>query len=339
VNAPTAGLHVQQIGTTTAYLASRFDQTHRLDGSASPAGAGTLSTNPAGSDGRFDDSSTVQVAAQPVSGYRFVQWRANGTVIAMSNPVSIGMNVDRMLVAEFASAPSNDVVAAPLSLGVPAALTSSTVDTSTQAGEPQPCGGISNTLWYRVVAPATGTLTVATAGSSFDTVVAIYTGSTFADATELDCSDDFGGLRTSRVSVSVVANSTYLVQLGGFNGATGAVQIQTSLFQSDPCQPRPPINVVVSPGGRGILQVVVSSTSSRVPLQAINFGSATNARVSIAGVPETPGNFNVQLPSETQQVIFLVRRVTDGIGTTVLFTAVDGCGTWPSLAGGGPTAF
>jgi len=34
-----------------------------------------------------------------------------------------------------------------------------------------------------------------------------------------------------------------------------------------------------------------------------------------------------------------VRRVTDGQGVTVAFTAVDRCGDWPTFVGGGPDAF
>lgn len=36
---------------------------------------------------------------------------------------------------------------------------------------------------------------------------------------------------------------------------------------------------------------------------------------------------------------FTVRRVTSGQGVQVPFTVVDACGSWPTFAGGGPTAF
>ena len=64
-------------------------------------------------------------------------------------------------------------------------------------------------------------MTIDTAGSNFDTVLAVYTwdGIIF---TEVACSDDYppGEFRTlqSQVTFDAAAGTTYYIQAGGFDG-------------------------------------------------------------------------------------------------------------------------
>jgi len=41
----------------------------------------------------------------------------------------------------------------------------------------------------------------------------------------------------------------------------------------------------------------------------------------------------------TQQAQFVLQRVTPGQAATVQLTALDSCGEWPTVVGGGPNAF
>jgi len=113
-----------------------------------------------------------------------------------------------------------------------------------------------------------------------------------------------------------------------------------------PCAPRPPVQVITRAGGGGRLQVTLASQSgSSGALQALRFGSATNAVIEVGGDASTPGtvsregNFSLTLPPGTTRVDFFVRQVTSGAATTVPVVAVDGCGDWPTFVGGGPEAF
>ena len=66
----------------------------------------------------------------------------------------------------------------PLS-GLPASATGTNVDATTESGEPEPeentPGG--HSVWWSWTAPADGDVTVDTCGSDFDTMLAVYTGS------------------------------------------------------------------------------------------------------------------------------------------------------------------
>ena len=73
-------------------------------------------------------------------------------------------------------------------------------------------------------APADGTMTLDTGGSSFDTLLAVYTGSSVTSLTPIVSNDDYTNL-TSLVVFGAKGGKTYLIAVDGFNGASGAVQL------------------------------------------------------------------------------------------------------------------
>lgn len=127
----------------------------------------------------------------------------------------------------------NDLFAGAEVIGVPATITHSTAGAAlNEAGEPtgnQPanCGPINRTIWYRITAPTTGFYIADTVGSTFDTMLAVFTGSAVNALTLVSCADDFPtgppgqGLR-SQVGWSATVGTTYLIQLGGYFGSSGS---------------------------------------------------------------------------------------------------------------------
>ncbi len=94
---------------------------------------------------------------------------------------------------------------------------------ATDSGDPIPsCIGnaFGKGVWYRFTAPANGTLIVDTIGSSFDTVLGIYSG-TCGGFTEIACDDDSGGNLTSVTTNVVGGGGTYYLLAGGWGGASG----------------------------------------------------------------------------------------------------------------------
>jgi uncharacterized delta-60 repeat protein len=86
-----------------------------------------------------------------------------------------------------------------------------------------------NSMWYTWTAPSDGVWTVDTHGSSFDTVLDIYTGPgqpTFFNRFE---NDDFLGRRTSQMSVPVTAGTVYQISVNGFNGVAGGIRLNWNL--------------------------------------------------------------------------------------------------------------
>ncbi len=108
----------------------------------------------------------------------------------------------------------------------------STADFTTETGEPEPdCTfSVRKTAWYSFTPIASGTIIVDTLGSSFDTVLVAYTGSTLDALTPLDCDDDALPGLLSQVSFPVTAGSTYHVQVGSWATTPGgALELNVSL--------------------------------------------------------------------------------------------------------------
>lgn len=110
----------------------------------------------------------------------------------------------------------------------PYSATINTTGASLQSGEPRPCGFVGSTLWYAWTAPASGTATVSTVSpiTAYDTVLAAYTGKYLTSLTSLACNDDFPGAGTqSQITFACTAGSSYFLQLGGFNSASGVAAL------------------------------------------------------------------------------------------------------------------
>jgi len=107
---------------------------------------------------------------------------------------------------------------------------------TTQASEPTIAGDVvSRSVWWEWTAPFTGPVTVTTAGSSFDTLLGVFTGTALGALTSIAENDDAGtGAYTSTVNFNAVAGIPYVVLVGGFNGAGGKIRLGITVG-SGPC--------------------------------------------------------------------------------------------------------
>ena len=84
------------------------------------------------------------------------------------------------------------------------------------AGKP---GGKS--VWYTWRAPVTGIATIATRGSTFDTLLAVYTGNSVDNLVRVASDEDLGGFFTSGVRFNAIVGTRYHIAIDGFGGAGG----------------------------------------------------------------------------------------------------------------------
>src|SRR5207244_1813161 len=105
------------------------------------------------------------------------------------------------------------------------------------------------------------------------------------------------------------------------------------------CESRPNVSVQSAASGDGRLRVTVTASGAGNPLQALRFSQTSNALIDITGGRTgSTGNFSLGLTPGTLSYTFFLRRATAGQAATAPFTVTDGCGEWPTLAGGGPSA-
>ena len=125
--------------------------------------------------------------------------------------------------------------AAPAGDGVSRGYSGSQVFNTVYAGrdpaEPVHCGrGTGASYWFAYVPPAAGTLSVDTVGSSFDTVLAVYTYELpylgYASLRNVECDDNSGPDGTSsRLRFAAQTDRPYLVVVDGVNGAKGRARL------------------------------------------------------------------------------------------------------------------
>ena len=143
-----------------------------------------------------------------------------------------------------AEAPANDDFAnAEVLSGLSASTTGTNVDATSEPGEPNHAVvGSGHSVWWTWTAPSDGDFTVDTCGSAlFNTVLAVYTGSSVAALTE-DASNDYafdncgvaGAAATSKLSFEADSGQVYKIAVDGVgnevSGETGGIAL--ALYKS-----------------------------------------------------------------------------------------------------------
>jgi hypothetical protein len=141
----------------------------------------------------------------------------------------------------------------------------STYNSTQDPGEPENCGvpgGASS--WFAYQPPYNGLLTIDTDGSSFDTLLGVYTGdgNDFSTLVSIACDNNSGtNGRTSKVVFNAVAGTTYWIAVDGVNGAYGTVYLHYNL-NTPPIFTANPNGGTVSPGGTATLNANVTGNPS-----------------------------------------------------------------------------
>jgi hypothetical protein len=144
------------------------------------------------------------------------------------------------------SPPANDNFANAQTLpGCSGTVNGTNAGATKEAGEPNSpitgSAGSNKSVWYSWQAPGAGTVTVTTAGSGFDTTLAVYAGTSLGSlGTALDRNDDVGDPpgstfhdTSSKVTFSATAGTVYRIVVNGFDndgdgGDTGDVVLNWS---------------------------------------------------------------------------------------------------------------
>ncbi|NES03041.1 MAG: S8 family serine peptidase [Okeania sp. SIO2F4] len=177
-------------------------------------------------DGGFGTQSQILFAVEAGTNYKIAVDGFDGA----AGDVELALSLQTDLLA-------NDNFANRISLNDTNIFTGRNEAATSEPGEPAHAendGGAS--LWWTYTAPESGTVTINTDGSNFDTILAAYTGSTLAELTEVASNDDtvdFGA--QSEIIFDVEANETYNIAVDGFDGAFGNINLEVflSTFEND----------------------------------------------------------------------------------------------------------
>jgi hypothetical protein len=149
---------------------------------------------------------------------------------------------------------------------------------------------------------------------------------------------------TGTTSADIVVSDGFVVR---FRGSAGPIDVMRSgvvgYTGGGSCPGRPTVGIDSRPDGHGRLMITVGTTNapglSGNAIYALGFNSPTpssNAVIDIGPLVGATGSFVASLAPAQQNVTFYARPAQAGLPVTVGITAVDACGNWPTLAGGGP---
>ncbi|HYF48537.1 MAG TPA: trypsin-like serine protease [Planctomycetota bacterium] len=182
---------------------------------------GDFSTIPAGGKDVLFFEVTAQEDIQNAKAWVFVDSYLRSSEVAESNEgnntLSYDWQIDKSLVNDAFAAATELQPVDPLAVGTNANATKEPGEPN-HAGKP---GGRS--IWFKWKAPASGFTSVSTSGSNFDTLLAVYTGSSVSTLTEVGSNDDKDGDLASSLDFEAVAGRTYYIAVDGVNRAFGRV--------------------------------------------------------------------------------------------------------------------
>jgi hypothetical protein len=162
-------------------------------------------------------------------------------------------------------------------------VTGTNAGASHEPGEPShdplgdPGGG---SVWYQWQAPSTGLVTFSTAGSDYDTLLAIYTGSSVSALTSQGKNDDVSSSdHTSVVAFNATAGTLYRIAVDGWGGDRGTIKLN---WTASGCVSTPPVLLTEQNTTRAVALDSVNWMRDPVPVVGLfNFSADQRTRLAL----------------------------------------------------------
>lgn len=186
---------------------------------------GVVNVNPPASS--YTVGNSVSLIAMPNAGYEFTGW--TGTITTKTNAITLVLTSNTTLTAKF-RVPGDDLEQRIALVGFNAvAAPLSNSGASKESGEPSHAGNSGgHSLWWTWSASVDDTVQLSTLGSTFRTLMAIYTGTNVNGLTLITNSASPAGSNGTTLTFTALANTTYQFAVDGFGGATGTVALALS---------------------------------------------------------------------------------------------------------------
>jgi Calx-beta domain len=226
--------------------------------------------------------------------------------------------------------PSNDNFASSVAVtGASGFLIGSNFGATKQAGEPtNPANAGGRSVWYTWTPPVSGSASVNTQGSTYDTILAVYAGDSFGNLTLIGSNDDIQpGFVNSSVSFNAVAGVTYRISVDGFVNSQ-AVGADSGFIQLNWQGQAPPASFIQFSStdysaneNAGTANVTLTRTGDTSTPQSVGFFTDTTGTAT-SGVDFNPASglvsFNPGETSKTVSVGIIDDSATESNETVVL---------------------
>lgn len=207
--------------------------------------------------------------------------------------------------------PANDnFTTAQVIIGTSGTLSASNVGATKETGEPDHAGNSGGaSVWYTWTAPGNGTYTFNTYGSTFDTLLAVYTGNSVTALAQIAANDDAGTGVDSAVSFTAVAGTQYFIAVDGHGGATGDISLKWQHNTGGPTIN----NFMPNTGGAGSLVAIFGA----------NFTGATQLQfngVNTTFTVVSPTQITATTPNGAATGVISVITASGSVSSAAVFT-------------------
>lgn len=206
---------------TNKTIAANFTACYSLGVNASPSTGGsiTIGTAPNCSGTLYLSGTTVALTANANTNFAFTGW--SGSISGTANPISITMDTNKSITADFVITTFDNFDYAKAVGSMPYTDVQDTTGATISWDDPLLCrdtgeGQGSMTVWYKFTPSLSGTLSVTSMDSGYNTVIGIYTGARGA-LTRLACNDNANGTSQASASANVNAGTTYYIEIADWN--------------------------------------------------------------------------------------------------------------------------
>jgi hypothetical protein len=181
---------------------------------------------------------------------------------------------------------NNNFANAQVISGCTGSVTGTNIGANKEANEPshEPSGDPGGaSVWYQWQAPSTGSVTITTLGSNFDTVLAVYTGNSVGALIEISKNDDVdtdGGIFTSAVTFNATSATLYKIAVDGFDNDRGNIVLNWTQSACSTASPSPTPSP--SPGASPEWQPVVLTAQQIAEIKAWTTGGTTSVYLKAA---------------------------------------------------------
>ena len=166
------------------------------------------------------------------SGVLQIQFIVGATTTAIAGATTFSIDDISVTALSAMDRPANDnftnrTVITGTNISIAATNTYATKET----GEPNHAGNSGGaSVWWSWTAPVAGNVVISTAGSTFDTLLAVYTGSAVSSLSVVASNNNVNSSNyTSKVAFKAAAGTDNQIAVDGTNGATGTIILSLTL--------------------------------------------------------------------------------------------------------------
>jgi len=180
-----------------------------------------------------------------------------------------------------------------------------------EPNEPRHAGKFgSNSVWYTWRAPTTGIATFRTAGSTFDTLLAVYIGTTVDSLTLVASDEDRAGSLNSEAIFNATSNVDYQVAIDGFAGQQGTFALAWSQEQT--------LDTIPVITAAPVSQTVTQGATATFSVTALGLGLTYQWHSNGAPITGATSDVFALTSAQVQHVGFYAVGITNSAGRGII---------------------